>query len=82
MASLRPGDDASEVLADHGGDVLHGLDLRMHDAGPPVSEHVAHDVDLFALEDLAARRAVAAKAVCCAIEKTDGISGRLVRMTA
>src|SRR5215469_4612846 len=51
LARLRPGDDALEVIADHGGDVFHRLDLRSHDAGTPVSEHGAHDIDLFAIED-------------------------------
>ena len=35
------------------GDVLHRFDLGAHDAGAPVLQHGAHDVDLLALEDLA-----------------------------
>lgn len=53
LAGLRPGDDAFEVAAYHGCDLLHGLDPGAHDAGAPVLEHVAHHVDPLALEDLA-----------------------------
>ena len=53
LARLRPGDDALEVIADHGGDLFHRFNLRAHDAGAPMSEQGAHDVDLLAIEDLA-----------------------------
>jgi hypothetical protein len=52
-ARLCPSDDALEVSSHHRGHVLHRFDLRAHDAGAPVLEHRAHDVDLLALEDLA-----------------------------
>ena len=45
----RPGDDALEVGADHAGHRLHRFDLRAHDVGAPLSEHFAHDVDLFSV---------------------------------
>jgi hypothetical protein len=39
--------------ADHGGDLLHGLDLRAHDVGAPLSQHGGNDVELPAIEDIA-----------------------------
>ena len=53
LTSLRPGDDALEVVADHLGDILHRFDLGTHDVGTPLPEQVGDDVDLFAIEDLA-----------------------------
>ena len=53
LAGLRPGHDALELATHHGGDLFHRLDLGAHDAGAPALEHVTHDVDLLALEDLA-----------------------------
>lgn len=53
LACLGPSDDAIEMLADHGGDVLHGIDLGAHDVGAPLSEHCGYDVDLLAVEDVA-----------------------------
>lgn len=41
------------MIADHPSDVFHGLDLRAHDVAAPLFEHLAHDVDLLAIEDLA-----------------------------
>ena len=41
------------MLADHGGDLLHGLDLGAHDVATPLSEHGGYDVDLLAIEDVA-----------------------------
>ena len=39
LARINPGEDAIEVLADHGGHVLHRLDLRaQHVAAPAVQE--------------------------------------------
>lgn len=53
LTGLRPGDDALEVATHEGGDFLHRLDLAAHDAGAPVLQRGAHDVDLLAFEDLA-----------------------------
>src|SRR5436190_9354411 len=39
--------------ADHGGDLLHGLDLGAHDVGAPLSQHGGNDVELPAVEDIA-----------------------------
>ena len=39
--------------ADHGGDLLHGLDLGAHDIGAPLSQHGGNDVELPAIEDIA-----------------------------
>src|SRR5262249_42942687 len=52
LAGLSPSDDALDVPAHHRGDLLHRLDLAAHDAGAPVMQHLAHDVDLLALQDL------------------------------
>ena len=49
----RPSDDAVKMVADHGGNVLHGLDLGAHDVGAPLREHGGNDVDLLAIEDVA-----------------------------
>jgi hypothetical protein len=35
------------------GDLLHGLDLRAHDVGAPLSQHGGNDVELPAVEDIA-----------------------------
>src|SRR5215475_11106621 len=48
-----PVDDAVEMGADHGCDLLHGLDLGSHDIGAPLSEHRGNDVELLAIEDVA-----------------------------
>src|ERR1700687_5025096 len=53
LAGLGPGDNAGEVLADHRGDLLHGLNLRAHDVGAPLREHGGYDVDLLAIENVA-----------------------------
>jgi len=44
---------AIQVPAHHRGELLHRLDLAAHDAGTPVQQHLSHDVDLLALENLA-----------------------------
>jgi hypothetical protein len=53
LTGLRSGHDALKVTSHERGHLLHRLDLAVHDAGAPVLEHGAHDVDLFALKDLA-----------------------------
>src|SRR5215831_13722493 len=53
VARSGPGDDAVEMIADHGGDLLHGLDLGAHDVGAPLSQHGGNDVELPAVEDIA-----------------------------
>src|SRR5438045_7714739 len=53
LAGLRPGHYALQVAAHEAGDLLHRLDLGAHDAGAPVLERGANDIDLLALEDLA-----------------------------
>jgi hypothetical protein len=53
LTGLRPCDDALEVAPHHGRNLLHRLDLGAHDAGAPVQQHLSHDVDLLAFEDLA-----------------------------
>ena len=53
LAGPRPGDNAVKMVADHGGDFLHGLDLGAHDIGAPLREHGRDDVDLLAIEDVA-----------------------------
>lgn len=58
LTGLRPGDDALEVVADHFGDFLHGVDLGAHDVGAPLAEQGGDDVDLFAIKDLAQLLAV------------------------
>lgn len=50
---LCPGDDTVEMAADHFRHLLHWFDLRAHDVGCPLREHVAHDIDLLALQNLA-----------------------------
>lgn len=52
-AAAGPGDDAPKVGSDHPCDIVHRLDLLAHDARAPLPEHVADDVDLLAVEDLA-----------------------------
>jgi hypothetical protein len=59
LARPRPGDDAVEMVADHGGDLLHGLDLGAHDIGAPLREHGGDDIDLLAIEDIAQLFAIA-----------------------
>lgn len=51
-AGLRPGADALDMGAHETGDYLHGLDLGAADVGTPLLEHRAHDVDLFAVQNL------------------------------
>ena len=53
LARLRPRHDDFQVIAHHGRDRLHRLDLRAHHTGAPMREHRAHHVDLLAREDLA-----------------------------
>src|SRR5437762_3953687 len=53
LTRLCPGHDAVEVATHEAGDLLHWFDLGSHDAGAPVLEHGAHDIDLLALQDLA-----------------------------
>jgi hypothetical protein len=53
LTRLHPSDDALHTVADHAGNLLHGLDLGTHNAGSPLSEHGAHDIDLFSIQDLA-----------------------------
>src|SRR5438132_13180993 len=53
LAGLGPSHDALQVTTHEGRDLFHRLDLGAHDASAPVLDHAAHDVDLFALEDLA-----------------------------
>src|SRR6202167_1341328 len=53
LAGLSPGDDAIEVPANHSRHVLHRLDLRVHDVGAPLPQHLGDDMDLLALENLA-----------------------------
>ncbi len=53
LAGLRPGDDAFEMVADHVGDLLHGLDLGAQHVSTPLAKQGAYDVDLFAVENLA-----------------------------
>src|SRR4029077_21146422 len=53
LAGLGPGGDAVEMLADHGSDLLHGLDLGAHDVAAPLSQHGRYDIDLLAIEDVA-----------------------------
>jgi hypothetical protein len=48
-----PGDDAVEMGADHGGNLLHGSHLGAHDVGAPLSQHGGNDVELPAVEDIA-----------------------------
>lgn len=50
---LRPGDDAFPVAADEAGHPLHGLDPRAADVRAPLPEQGPHDIDLFAVQDLA-----------------------------
>ena len=45
LARSGPGDDAVEMGADHGGDLLHGLDLGAHDVGAPPSQHGGNNVE-------------------------------------
>src|SRR5215467_13564294 len=58
LPSLRPGDDAVEVLADHPGNLLHRLDFGAQDVGAPLLEHGADDVALLAVEDVAQMLAI------------------------
>src|SRR6202035_4529174 len=53
LARLGPRDDAVEMTKDHACDVLHGLDLGMHDAGAPPAQHLGEHIDLLAIENLA-----------------------------
>lgn len=53
LAGPCPGDDAVEVVSDHAGDVLHGLDFGAHHIDAPLPEHGGDDVDRPALKDLA-----------------------------
>ena len=53
LTGLRPGHDAFQVISHEHGNDLHGFDLGSHDAGAPVLEAVAQDIDLLALQDLA-----------------------------
>ena len=43
----------SKMGADHGGDLLHGLDLGAHDVGGPPRQQGGNDVDLPTVEDIA-----------------------------
>ena len=52
LARLRPCDDALQVRADHPGHLLHRIDLGTHDTAAPVLQHGAHDIDLFAIQNL------------------------------
>lgn len=51
LAGLSSGDDAVEVPANQTRDVLHLLDLRAHDVGAPLLQHLGDDMDLLALEN-------------------------------
>jgi hypothetical protein len=53
LARSGPGDDAVEMGADHGCDLLHGLDLEAHDVDAPLSQHCGNDVELLAVEYIA-----------------------------
>lgn len=41
------------VHGDHARDLFHRLDLRAHDVGAPLSQHLGDDVNLLAIENLA-----------------------------
>jgi hypothetical protein len=64
LAGLRASDDAIEVIADHGGNVLPGIDLGARDVGAPLSEHCGYDVDLLSVEDVAQLFAMEPRARC------------------
>ena len=53
LSTSDPGHDAIEVLPDHLGHLLHGVDLGAHDIGTPLQQHTSNDVDLLALQNLA-----------------------------
>lgn len=53
LSRLRPRKDACQVAAYEAADALYRLALGAYDAGAQVLDHVVHDVDLLALEDLA-----------------------------
>ncbi len=53
LARLSPGNNAVEMGADHLRHLFHWFDLRAHHAGGPLREHIAHDIDLLALQNLA-----------------------------
>ena len=53
LARLRPCHDALQMRADHLGHVLHRIDFGAHHASAPMLQHGAHNIDLFAIEDLA-----------------------------
>src|SRR5471030_751055 len=53
LAGLGPGDDAVKVSANQSHHVLHRFDLRTHNVGAPLLQHLGDDIDLLALENLA-----------------------------
>jgi hypothetical protein len=52
LARLSPGNNAVEVSANQSRDVLHRFDLRTHDVAP-LLQHLRHDINLLALENVA-----------------------------
>jgi len=52
LAVLSPSNNAVEVPANQPRDVFHRLDLRTHDVGAPLLQHLGNDIDLLALENL------------------------------
>lgn len=51
LARLRPSHDTLQMRANHLGHVLHRIELGAHDAGAPVLQHGANDIDLLAIQD-------------------------------
>src|SRR5689334_12643916 len=53
LSGLSPCHDALQMTTHELGNLLHRLDLAAHDAIAPMLKHVAYDIDLLALENLA-----------------------------
>lgn len=53
LTRLSPGNDAVEMSTNQSHHVLHLFDLRAHDVGAPLLQHLGHDIDLLALENVA-----------------------------
>ena len=53
LADLSPGDDTVEVPTNPTYHVFHRIDLRAHDVGAPLPQHLGDDMDLLAFENLA-----------------------------
>ena len=58
MPGLSPSGDALEMVEDHLGDLLHGLDFGAPHIGAPALEHGGYNIDLLAVKDVAQLLAV------------------------